>query len=242
MPADFSLPICPVCSTPSFDCGPELFRCPKCDHIFQHPPVISCAYGKAYTAARADAYETTPLLSHLRLGFVLGVFGDSSRPFPTVASPGVVEDYLLDVGYGNGSFLKLAAKCGFNVCGKEVHGVDYGIREAKFTEAEWDLVTFFDSLEHFADLNEVRKMNAKRVVVSVPARPASFPADLNWKHYRPGEHLHYFSKSSLEEFFGPFDLELLHVSYFEDIVRGKLSHGEANILTCAFQKDWYSQF
>lgn len=237
MPADFSIPICPVCSKPSVDCGPQLFKCPRCDHIFQHPPVISCVYGKDYTAARADAYETTPLLSHLRLGFVLGAFGDFYHPFPTVASPGVVEDFLLDVGYGNGSFLKLAAKCGFNVYGKEVHGVDYGIREAELDEAEWDLVTFFDSLEHFADLNEVRKMCAKRVVVSVPARPASFPADLSWKHYRPGEHLHYFSQSSLVEFFESGDLAFTCVSYFEDIVRGKSSHGEANILTCAFQQE-----
>jgi len=212
------MPQCPVCNDTAGDCGEQLFRCPACDHIFQWPAEVSCVYDKEYVATRYDIYETTPHMNHLRLGFVKG-FVNGGR--------------LLDVGYGNGSFLKLAGLNGFDIYGKDVHGADYGIREAELSDFKWDLVTFFDSLEHFPDLTPAREMRARCVVVSIPARPDTFPSDLGWKHHRPGEHLHYFSIDSLARFFN--NLELVRITTVEDAVRG-MRDGEPNIVTCVFKE------
>lgn len=212
------MPNCPVCSELAGRCSDMLFRCLACNHIFQYPAIVECVYDKEYVATRYDVYEMTLLMSYLRLGFVKS-FVDGGK--------------LLDVGYGNGSFLKLAAKNGFDVYGKDVHGADYGIREIELSAHVWNLVTFFDSLEHFPDLISVREIRAECIIVSTPYRPVSFPNDLSWKHYRPGEHLHYFSENSLMTLF--LNMNFVGSFMVEDAVRGS-RNGEPNILTCVFSE------
>lgn len=214
---------CPICRTRCDDTGDVLSSCPVCKHIWQTGLAVKAVYDAKYIHERYDAYPTTEAMSYLRLGFVKA-FAKSGR--------------LLDIGYGNGCFLKKAAKAGFDVFGSDVHGADYGIREVPLDEAangSWDVVTFFDSLEHFPDLDLPRAVasRARVIVVSIPCRPDSFPARKEWKHYRPGEHLHYFSRYSLELFFSPRHT-VASRSNVEDAIRGKLPEGEQNILTLAF--------
>lgn len=213
---------CPVCKTSAIVEEPVLSSCSVCKHIWQTGLDIKTVYDAQYIRTRYDSYPTTEVMSHVRLGF-LKAFAKKGR--------------LLDVGYGNGSFLKLAARGGFDVFGNDIHGVDYGIRDIPLEEAVdsvWDVVTFFDSLEHFADLDLPRVLTtqARVVIISIPCRPDSFPAHKEWKHYRPGEHLHYFSRYSLELLVGKHAVACR--SDVEDIIRGKLPDGGQNILTVAF--------
>jgi hypothetical protein len=214
---------CPVCHTSGVDSDEVLSLCPVCKHIWQTDLKVQAVYNAQYVHDRYDHYATTEIMSFLRLGFVKA-FAKSGR--------------LLDVGYGNGCFLKQAAKAGFDTFGSDVHGADYGIHEVPLVEAangSWDVVTFFDSLEHFSDLTLPRAAAARArvIVVSIPCRPDSFPARKEWKHYRPGEHLHYFSRYSLELFFASRHT-VASRSNVEDAIRGKLPEGEQNILTLAF--------
>jgi hypothetical protein len=50
----------------------------------------------------------------------------------------------------------------------------------------------------------------------VPLPPATFPGDKTWKHYKAGEHLHYFSPESLGRLVGK---PLLVESKVEDAIR-----------------------
>jgi SAM-dependent methyltransferase len=216
---DQACPVCGCYSTPSSVEG--LWRCQNCTHLFQHPLEVTKQYNYEYVHNRYDSYGTTDLMSHLRLGFVRAVQPRCSR--------------LLDVGYGNGSFLKLAQKAGYDVYGNDVHGCGekFGIREVSLNGAAWDVVTFFDSLEHFSSLELPRKVcqRALAVVISVPCLPDREEDIPAWKHYRPGEHLHYFTERSLAEFMGAkvrvacLDLE--------DAVRGD-RQGDWNIMTSAY--------
>jgi hypothetical protein len=141
---------------------------------------------------------------------------------------------LLDVGYGNGDFVRAAEAAGFDAYGHDVHGVDCRIREVALDADEsWNVVTFFDSLEHFPDFDLVRCLlkRTNYVMISVPMRPSSFPHDRNWKHFKPGEHLHYFSELSLQQM---IDKPLRAVSNVEDTIRQRSSRGEQNILTALF--------
>ncbi len=212
---------CPVCDAETVQCGVELQHCPDCDHIFQYPPAIRVNYDKKYIQDRYDAYPTTEAMSYLRLGFVKAV---------------AQQGRLLDVGYGNGAFVKAALRSGFDAYGNDVHGCDYGIREADLNHGDfWDVVTFFDSLEHFPDLGIIKDLSrrSRTVIVSMPARPENFPADLSWKHFRPGEHLHYFSDRSLSRLFS--DKKALFVTDLEDAIRGRPG-GRLNIFTMVFGK------
>ena len=210
---------CPVCHSSSVLSHNELHECLVCSHMYQWPLKATAQYDSKYVQDRYDKYPTTEPMSYLRLGLVQGHL-TSGR--------------LLDVGYGNGTFVKLAAKAGFDAFGNDVHGADYGVREATLTDGYWDVVTFFDSLEHFEDLQLIRDLlqRTRYVVLSVPARPLSFPKERAWRHYRPGEHLHYFSFQSLSKL---LDRKLLALNSMEDIIRGRLPSGEVNINTYVFK-------
>lgn len=221
------MPECPICSsTGSRSTVEDLYWCVACDHVFEWPLKPRKTYDASYVRDRYDSYPTTPLMSHLRLGLVKGV-KDKGR--------------LLDVGYGNGDFIKTAIKGGFDAFGYDVHrcGDLYGIREASLDSGlKWDVVTFFDSLEHMPGFFEVRSLisRSRCVIVSTPNRPSLFPegeGTLKWKHYRPGEHLHYFSHNSLQRLFSPLVLYL--ISDVEDTIRGKAENGENNVNTFIFE-------
>lgn len=211
---------CPICrsllsrSVQHPEC--KLSVCDVCSHVFEDPPVVTAKYDRDYILQRYAKYPTTDSMSYLRLGLLKGY---------------VTYGRLLDVGYGNGSFVRIASAGGYDAYGNDVHGADFGVREASLNDkSEWDVVTFFDSLEHFPDLDVVRDLSKRSlfVVVSLPNRPERFPDNTDWKHYRPGEHLHYFSVRSLSRLFD--DKKLLVVTDLEDTIRTSNS-GEKNILT-----------
>ena len=213
---------CPVCfdkdiaTTPN----PLLAECLDCGHMWEMEMRVTANYNQQYMAERYDAYDTTEVMSHLRLGFVSGVCNSGK---------------LLDVGYGNGSFLKLAAKAGFDAYGNDVHKVDYGVHDVELvSEDRWNVITFFDSLEHFTSLEGPRHAasRADNIVISFPCRPPLFPVrSKDWKHFRPGEHLHYFSLKSLTRFFEP--KRLVRFVDLEDVIRGSRG-GLTNIMTVVF--------
>lgn len=217
---------CPVCNstgvvTITESIEHELAECVTCGHLFQQDLEVTQTYDHEYIKVRYDAYETTPLMSHLRLGIVTAVAHGPK---------------LLDVGYGNGDFIKSACKAGFDGFGNDIHGADYGVEEIdlyddKRLQRQWDVVTFFDSIEHIPTFEVVRDLGrrAHTIVVSIPRKPSYFPCDLDWKHYRPGEHLHYFSTFSLQKLFAPKWIR--GISHAEDVIRGKLKDGRPNIDT-----------
>jgi hypothetical protein len=212
---------CPACRGKKLTDHRDLRGCRSCTHLFQWPPTITARYDAAYVAKYA-AYPVTEI-SYLRLGFV--------RAF---AAGGT----LLDVGHCRGDFVRAAAAAGFDAWGHDVHGQHVGVptidslNAAPPDGAAWDVVTFFDSLEHFGNLDPVRRLarRARKIVVSLPWRPESFPASRDWRHYRPGEHLHYFTAQSLAALFDRH--RLLAQTNLEDAVRR--GPGGNNIATLVF--------
>jgi len=219
---DIPCPVCGHVTRPSSIEG--LWRCLTCTHLFQHPLEITAEYNYEYVHDRYESYPTTDAMSHLRLGFVRAFHPKPGR--------------LLDVGYGNGSFLKVAERAGYETFGNDVHGCGekFGIREVNLNGAVWDVVTFFDSLEHFSSLELPRHVcsQASTVIVSVPAIPEDEKDIPGWKHYRPGEHLHYFTRQSLDAFMHPKVRK--GCLNLEDTIRGDRG-GQWNVMTAAFVKD-----
>lgn len=147
------------------------------------------------------AYKENELkLSYLRLGYLLAHTNPTS---------------LLDVGFGNGAFLRAAEHIIPNTYGYDVFP-NPNYRIAPLTDY-YDVITFFDSLEHFPSLDFFTTLRCKYVLISTPWMPTS--GFDGWKHRKPNEHLHFFTPTSLSNFLVHHNFTPLHFTNLEDVIR-----------------------
>jgi SAM-dependent methyltransferase len=203
---------CPVCQGMSLTDRPNnLTLCGDCRHVFQSDLRVSMVYDAGY----AHQYDRRPHeeLSRIRWNFIR-----HHLPLPAGSK-------ILDIGYGNGAFLKHARRAGIRVFGIDLHGEDFGIPEVTYDSSiDFDLICFFDSIEHFPEFSQIFGLKTKNVIVSIPDPPdflLSRPT--HWRHYKPGEHLHYFSRESLDLLLCRWGLTVkIAEGHPEDELRGKL--------------------
>ena len=239
------MPLCPCCEriTTKPDSG-GLVHCFACALSFAAHRETTVCYDQAYVAKRYDRYPTTEQMSALRRNVFEHVLYieeaiSCDRRF------GFQRGSLLDVGFGNGSFIRHARECGWDAFGYDVNPTEYeGVRRKTLEEAlaaEWRVMSFFDSLEHFAELIAARRLasRAEWLVVSVPLPPLNFVKEPTaWKHLRPGEHHWHFRQPwTLARVFSgdTTSARVVYASYPEDSIRGKLPDGQPNILTCVLK-------
>ena len=165
-------------------------------------------------------------MAGLRLGHLLSVLDEKPNS-------------ILDVGYGNGDFLKLC-KQGINNCyGNDITNYplpDGVIFVENMMDNYYDVISFFDVLEHFKDISFVRNLNCGYVYISVPwCHNFSDEWFKNWKHRREDEHLWHFNDISIVNFFEEMGFELIIKSNIEDFIRTPVDKNK-NILTCIFKK------
>lgn len=209
-------------------------------YVIDHNRVIKQLYPQhfVYDARYISTYDSpdyerkSQALQTLRSGFI-----QATAPFEVTS--------LLDVGYGNGAFLK-TAKQSFETCkGFDVTGlpVPSGCEKMDSLYAgayDTDVVTFWDCLEHFPDLSFLASLPCNMIIISLPWShwwdvPASetrswFTA---WKHRKPNEHLHHFDEMSLRDTMKMYKWKELCHTNIEDAVRVGVDKRK-NILTAAF--------
>lgn len=185
-------------------------------------------YDADYSAIydKPEYKSKSEILQAMRLGFVQGAHGS---PVKT----------LMDVGYGNGAFIKFAQQYVPTVYGYDVTGVPLE-RAYKMPElVNADVYTFWDCLEHIPDCSFLKKLNCETICISLPY--CHFHTEgLSWlersyKHMKPDEHIRHFNEWSLAAFMGQYGWHSTTVSNHEDIVR-KSAHGLQNILSMAFKR------
>lgn len=167
-------------------------------------------------------------MSHLRFGHLVG-------------SIGRVPNQLLDIGYGNGSFLHTAQSVVKECFGSDIlpaYPLPDGVCFVDDIFANYyEVVTFYDSLEHFDDIYIIGNLKCKYVVVSVPY--CHYLNDKwfeNWKHRKPDEHLWHFNERSLISFMSAVGFSCVNISSIEDVIR-KPVDDLANILTGVFVRE-----
>lgn len=99
---------CPVCRTLCHESGqPNLTICQACGHIFQSDLAVAISYDAKY----AHQYDSRPVaeMSDLRWGFINAALNLSKG------------SRVLDIGYGNGAFLKRARAAGMDIYGIDLH-------------------------------------------------------------------------------------------------------------------------
>lgn len=166
-------------------------------------------------------------MSKLRLGYVVGSLGH-------------VPQTVLDVGYGFGNFLDSCDQLGIVTHGCDLFS-DLLPAHAKFvshpTHGQYDLITFFDSLEHFESVDFVKHLNAKFVAISLPwcHHPEDNMWFSQWHHRKPDEHLHHFNSQSLSAFMLANGWQCVNYTHVEDVIRKPRDH-RPNILSAVFSR------
>ena len=185
-------------------------------------------YDKEYSDSRYSVFMDRRSILNLRLGYIIG-------------SIGKVPKSLLDVGYGNGDFLKECSKAIDELYGNDIepaYPLPDNISFVKdITKIEVDVITFFDSLEHFHDIEFVKDLKCKYVVISLPwCYQGSNDEWFNsWKHRKPNEHIYHFNETSLQTFMHRQGYKLLNYCNIEDCIRVDRNLSP-NILTGCFKK------
>jgi hypothetical protein len=218
----------------------EILCCGFCGCWQEADRTTTAVYDERYVAERYDRYLTTEAMSDLRRRVMEGVLHlHETMPQNRVC---VRRGRLLDVGFGNGSFIRHARLCGWDAFGYDVNPTPYeGVRRVNFPleplpeEERYRVITFFDCLEHFEELSWAPGLaaNTDWLVVSLPRVPDRFPK-IDWKHRRRGEHhFHIRSAETLEILFsGPkFQAVAMYADNPEDTIRGSLPDGQPNVMT-----------
>jgi len=195
-------------------------------HQYEKFEGVKICYDINYIKNRYDLYKNKSLqMSYLRLGYLMGILGS-------------VPNSLLDVGYGNGDFLNVCKHIIPHCYGNEINNYPLpdGVKFADTITDNYDVICFFDVLEHFENISIIKNINAKFIYISIP-ECHYFSDDwfLNWKHRRPNEHIWHFNKNALQNFFTEFNYKLINFSNIEDTIRDKIN-GNSNILSGVFVK------
>jgi len=163
----------------------------------------------------------------LRLGYIIG-------------SIGYIPNSILDVGYGNGAFLSSCSAIIKHLYGNDINGYKlpyYCNFVENIMNDHYDVITFFDSLEHFEDISFVKDLKCNYVIISVPnCHYFNDEWFKEWKHRKPNEHLYYFNTESLVNFFDECGFECVNTSNVEDVIRKNDNETYSNILTATFKK------
>ena len=211
---------CPCCETsaPKLRAAVNLLECLECGHLWQHERK-PFEYGAAYL----EGYETKPTeaMAYLRLGYI-GGFIQSGR--------------LLDVGYGDGAFVNAAKRAGFEAFGFDIAPGPVNVPTVPTLSGVWRAVTCFDSLEHFPNPADVFTVRPELFFVTIPHLPEGSTDETlkAWRHYKPDEHLHYFSRNSLRRLFFRFGYMLGEYAPVEDLIRKGPTN--PNTMTYVFER------
>jgi SAM-dependent methyltransferase len=185
-------------------------------------------YNYDYSNKYNNYGEKGKYLSYMRLGVLTGLLGR----YPTS---------IVDVGYGNGDFLAVCKKSIDTVYGCDLsdYPVPDGCKKIEFKDIPHvDVTCFFDSLEHFDDINVVKNLDSDYVFISVPwCHYLSDEWFDKWYHRRENEHLYHFNEDSLIQFFSECGYDRIYTGCFEDIVRkNQKVEPLKNILSGLFKK------
>lgn len=175
--------------------------------------------------AKIDAYEGTEIAKEVNAGRCAML----TRVLPVKAT-------VLDIGAGSGAFVRAAKASGFNASGWDVipDAVARLLQGGAYADdpATFDAVTLWDTLEHMEDpelrLRQVRK--GAFLFASIPVFD-DLTRIRESKHYRPGEHLYYWTAGGFIAWMALYGFRWLEGSNHE------IEAGRENIGAFSFCRD-----
>lgn len=196
---------------------------PRIGYAHQTELTASCDYDQEYFAKYVNYGNTMKgvLLNQYRTDFVKAYLDD---------------EYVLDIGVGSGSFMNSHGRAyGFDINPVAIELIK---QQSKWIDPYTDSLTelggfcLWDCLEHLENPSKLISLLpwGSYCFVSIPIFENLFRIKQS-RHYRPGEHLHYWTIDGLILWFQAHDFTCLQVSDFESRL------GREDIFSFAFVKD-----
>jgi hypothetical protein len=203
------------------------FICPICDGKMSSvgQNLIFCGYDNLYECIdRKEADYNADYLLHYKL-YGRTTFGKAlNKKRWSFVLNNTQTNVLLDFGCGADSFSDLKPN------GIKVFSYDpYFKKDFSFLHASLDTVTFWDSFEHITRLGIVPLLGAKQIVMSIPIIYDGLDI-CSWKHFRPGEHIWYFSQKALIRLMQKWGYKIINSDDFESVM------GREDIFSYCFLK------
>jgi hypothetical protein len=147
---------------------------------------------------------------------------------------------VLDIGIGSGEFIKTGYKktktlfYGFDINSKAIvwlKNMRLWVDPYDHIHANMNVICCWDSLEHMPDPEKFLNVfkSGMYLITSIPIFKNIWKIK-DSKHYRPGEHLVYFTDKGLKNYLGMYDFEFIEHQDFE------IQAGREAIETFVFQK------
>ena len=136
------------------------------------------------------------------------------RMFVESVVPTWAQADMVDVGIGGGRFVREA-----NCLGTDINhdAIDWLKNEGRYFDLERghiSIATFWDSLEHIHDARRLLFNVTDYVFVSTPIYKDMADV-LRSKHYKPGEHVYYWTRKGMERYMLWHGFEIVARSDFE---------------------------
>lgn len=165
----------------------NLFECPNCSLISADYQALPGLYDERYLDTYRKLAETplSDVLMRCRWGLVRHHLNGHKT--------------LLDYGTGTGAFLENAMRPeGLSVKGYDVNPAS-PFSDVMICHLRPDVLTMFDVVEHLEDpRGTIEKIQPRLLTISTPNTDFVDSKNLEtWRHFKPGEHLHYFGRKSL---------------------------------------------
>jgi len=174
-----------------------------------------------YTEEYKSRQSTNESMSFLRLGWLAAHLEFSKMK----------DMRVVDIGCGNGEFVRHAKKFFSSAVGYDVAGASISERELKNTE--WDLVVLSDVLEHFANIDDLFDLKWKFAFVSFPETPSVSSWEelekAKFRHFKPDEHLWMMNTRGFREWADSMGAEIVAEDCFEDAIRTRWEANTRNI-------------
>ena len=124
---------------------------------------------------------------------------------------------LLDYGCASGAF-HLNSPNGYETMGYDINPAT-GFSKMPMA-LDIDILTMWDSFEHVHDpVGLIKRINPIWLFLSTPNLESVEGPIIEWKHYRPREHLYYFDRHSLGEILDHCGYNIEEINYEEGALR-----------------------
>lgn len=198
---------CVICGKRMSHVVSDLWACPTCGLVTSDIGPDASIYGKEYHE-KYVRYANTDLGERV------------SRARWSLVMRHMKQGMLLDYGCGSGHFAQSNPNGCFRVLGYDINPYS-GAENLVLGQIQANGVTFWDSLEHVGNpMALLLDLMPEYLFITAPdalSIPSIFLPE--WRHYRPAEHIHYFSRPSLRKMAQVLGYEILEFNNEEGLIR-----------------------
>ena len=136
---------------------------------------------------------------------------------------------VVDIGIGGGAFVEHHDCFGYDVNQSAVECLESHGRFCDPYLEKVNAITCWDSLEHIWEPGELLRQVGKYVFMSIPIFDG-VDHILSSKHYKPGEHIYYFTNEGLIKYMDGHGFKMLECNDMETVI------GREGILSYVFKR------